>query len=713
MAEGDRGASERLRPAFLLIVAALAVTVYLNTIGHPFVYDDVTEIQANPRAHRLSAIPSLLTTEFWHGERGRGILYRPVTAATLPPLFLLGDGSPLGFHAASILLHALAASLLAAILARLSGRAIPGLVTGILFALLPIHTEAVAWISGRSEVLYVATGAAAWWFHLRARGGGRPWSATAALALLAASLGSKESAVAWPFIFAAADRLFPTEGSGGATEGRAGGGGEARGRGRRTLRWLYGAYAALVLLWIAARYAVLGQLGRRPGEGAHLLNPLESEPWWPAYPFTALRTLALGLWKAATAARPCIDYGTDQIPLARGPLHADVVAGFALLAGIVYLAWRDLRRGGSPRPGRALIALAAALFLLSWFPVSSLLLASVSIFAERNLYLPSLALCVAAGVLGDALWSARRIPRRALLAAGILGALFLGALTLTRNTLYADSVTLFGATARNCARSARAHFLHGTALEEIGRLEEAVAAHARALEVVPGYVDARAELSRTLALQGRLDAAAREARAALAANPSSFETRLALVAALAGAGLEGEADRLLSEIGEENADDPRFIFIRAQHLRGSGRLEEALALFTSMRDRFPGNPAGWNGIGAIEMQRGRAREAREAFRRALDIDPYDMSGLYNLGLLALRSRPETHVLSSEAARLFRRYLRVAPGDPLGWIRLGEALERLGEMEEAGLAFDRAVALAPDHPRSRKALEEFNRRRRGG
>jgi tetratricopeptide (TPR) repeat protein len=712
MERGPHGAAGRLHPALLLIIAALAVTVYLNTFVNPFVYDDVTEIQANPRAHRLSAIPSLLTTEFWHGERGRGILYRPVTAATLPPLFLLGDGSPWTFHAASILLHALTASLLAAILARLSGRVVPGLVTGILFAVLPIHTEAVAWISGRSEVLYVATGAAAWWFHLRAREGGRPWSATAALVLLAASLGSKESAVAWPFIFAAADRLFPPPGSSSATEGRVGGRGAAHGRGGRTLRWLYPAYATLMLLWIAARYTVLGQLGRQPGEGAHLLNPLESETWWPAYPFTALRALALGLWKTATAAKPCIDYGQDQIPLAKGPLHADVLAGFALLAGIVYLAWRGLRRGGSRHPGHGLIALAAALFLLSWFPVSSLLLASVSVFAERNFYLPSLALCMAAGVLAGTLWSGRRIPRRALLAAGILGTLSLSTLTLARNTLYADGVTLFGTTAMNCARSARAHFLHGTALEEIGRYAEAAAAHARALEVVPGYVDARAELSRTLALQGRLDAAAREARTALAANPPSFETRLAVIAALAGAGLEGEAERLLSEIGKQSADDPRFIFIRAQHLRGSGRLDEALALYTLMRDRFPGNPAGWNGIGATHMQRGRAREAREAFKRALDIDPYDMSGLYNLGLLALRSRPETHTLSSEAAGLFRRYLRIVPRDPLGWIRLGEALERLGEMEEAGLAFDRAVTLAPDHPRPRKALEEFNRRRRG-
>lgn len=694
MARGEigrirRDPGARLRVAGWAIVAAAAIVVYVNTLPYAYVYDDINEIRGNSRVHRLGSIPSLLTTEFLLAKRGEGFLYRPVTAATIPPLFVAGGGSPAIFHAANILLHAFVSAMLAVILAALTGRRRLGLAAGLLFAVLPIHTEAVAWISGRSELLAAAAGMAAWWFHLRARPGGRPWAAAGAMIFLALALGSKESAVAWPFLFAAADRLDR------GPEGR---------RPRPPVR-LYAGYAGLLAAWVLARLAVLGQLGRQPGQGAALLNPLEGLSWWPAYPFTALRLAFFSVFETLVPSGACIDYGFDQIRVASSLLHLDVAAGAALLAALGLLVWRGIVRSGTGETA-GLLGLSAAAFVLFWFPVSSLLLASVSIFAERNMYMPSAGICVAAAAGAAACGDRLGRPRLAT-ALGLAAVVALGSATIARNRAYEDGLSLYASSSRSCPRSARARFLHGTALQELGRLDEAADAYRGALSISPGYVEARAALAEALGRRGRIEEGAREAAmAARDAAAGDAGTRLGAAWALASTGSPAAADDELRALEKEFPGDARVLFMRGQLLAATGRLEQALAIYSALDDRFPDSPAGMNGVASVRMMRGDDRGAREALDRALEIDPYDSSALFNKGLLVLRDPSGGITAAREARDLLDRFLRIRPRDALGWIHLGEARARLGELDRAEAALRRAVSLAPGHPRPRRALEEF-------
>ncbi len=657
-------------------------------------------------------------------------VYRPVTAATIPILFVPGDGAAWPFHLANLLLHAAVSCLLAAAVARLSGRVTAAMAAGLLFAVHPIHAESVAWISGRSELLFAVCGAAAWCCHLRARATGRIGWGAAAVVLLAGSLGSKETGLCWPFVVLAADLLLPAATCGRPPSG-AGGGWILSARSlmrSRGVPALYASYAFVSAAWLAWRFTVLGTAGRRPFEGSFLANPLEGDTWWPAGPFTFLRLTALAARKCLWPGPACLDYGFDQIPLAAGPLHIDVALA---AAGLIALAWWASRSwlSGRPAPRRGLLLLAAAIFLLSWLPASSLLVPSVSIFAERNLYLPSFGWCLAAGVAADSLWERLPARRGRLAPAGALVLAILAALTLARNTLFLDGRTLFAASAGHCGRSARAHFLHASALEEAGRDAEAEAALRRALEIRPDYAGARAALAELLARQGRAEEAAREARASLDSRTSSVETRLSATAALQAAGLEQEAAEQLDSLARERPDDLRVLFVQAQRSLRQGRAEEALRAFERLRERHPGSPAGHDGSGAALMALGRDAEAEESLRRALAIDPYDASGLFNLGLLLMKraddeggsggGRGDDGIGAAGraggetlkvAVRLFERYLRIAPRDALIWMRLGQALERLGDPAGAERALRRAVDLAPSRQQPRRALEELRRRR---
>jgi len=581
---------------------------------------------------------------------------------------------------------------------RLTGRRVTAMATGLLFALHPIHTEAVAWISGRSELLFAATGAAAWLFHLRAREGRRA-DAIFATACLALSLGSKETAVAWLPIFFAADFFFP---SGPAERGREAGG-PAIPRGR-TLR-LYAGYALLVVAWIGARYLVLGQLGRRPEEGAHFLNPLEGEPWWPAAPFTSLRALASALRLLVQPAAGCIDYGFRQIPLATNPAHFDVAFGVAAAAAAALWIARAARRGGSG-DGTRIVALAVGIFAASWFPVSNLLIPSVSILAERNLYLPSLAACLLAAALFDEVSARLPRARTALLSIGVLILAAGGASTVARSRVFLDAATLFRNNTEVCAESARGHFLYGAALMDRGLPGEAAASYARAVAIAPAYVDARADLAQAESRLGRPDRAREEARAAAALPVRSIESRLAVASALAAAGLDAESSRLMEAIRAQSPEDQRVLFIDAQLARGAGRTAEALALFDRIRSLYPRSPVGADGRGAVELSLGDLPAARDSFDAALALDPYDANALYNLGWMALSAARAGTEGWGEPIRWFRAYLRIEPENALGWMRLGEAFEGSGRIPEAGEALRAGVAAVPGHPAPAKALAEF-------
>ncbi len=685
----------RLGAGRLSAIAALAILLYLNTLGVPFLYDDLAEISLNPRVHRLAVIPSLLTTEFFHGEWGVGIVYRPILAATIPPLFLLGGGTAWPFHVANILLHALVACLVAAVVARLARRALPGLLAGLIFAAHPVHTEAVAWISGRSELMVAAFGLLAWWLHLRAREGSR-WSGLGAAACLAAALGSKETAVGLPFLFGAADLLLPPPGR--------------RGAARSPLPALYFAYGALLVLWVTARFVVLGQLRLDAGTSAQdlTLNPLVGEPWWPVRPLTWTRTLLLALGVTTFPAGPCFDYGFNQIPLLKTPWSLEpfvVAGGLALLA---LSAWRRLRWAPARPDGGALLLLAATGFLLAWVPASSLLIPAVSLFAERNMYLPSFGWSLAAAVVAEWAWRGAGKGRKPLLAAGVLLLASMSATTVWRNGKFADHLTIISTTTANCPGSARAHFLHAAELAALGRPEEALPGFRRALEIAPGHAEARSGLARALAALGRAEEAAVEARRARATDPAAVEARLAVSTALRAAGLAGEADEMFEEIRRDEPEDPLVRFVTAERLLAAGRLEEALDAFRRIREEDPWSPGGEAGIGKVHLKRGDEPAARRAFERALRIDPYDADTLYTLGALYLRERAPGGPVR-EARTLLRRLLRLRPRSGAAWARLGQAEERLGNLGAAERAFREGLRWSREDPFPRRALAAFLRR----
>lgn len=103
----------------------------------------------------------------------------------------------------------------------------------------------------------------------------------------------------------------------------------------------------------------------------------------------------------------------------------------------------------------------------------------------------------------------------------------------------------------------------------------------------------------------------------------------------------------------------------------------------------PDNKLAWYNLGVIAQRDGRTADAREAYDKALKIDPTYASALFNEAVLLESSDPD------QAVALLKRAVAADPKASTAYLHLGRALAKKGRDDEAEDAFRRAVAIDPE------------------
>jgi tetratricopeptide (TPR) repeat protein len=632
----------RVMPAHPLLIAAasaiLAIVLYANTLPGPFLGDSVAEIRDNDRVHALSNIPSLLISDFWAAGYGRSPLYRPLTAVTTTALFTAGGGRPAVFHVWNLALHASSCALVSLLALALGLGGPVALIAGALFASHPVHTEAVGWISGQSDLLATTCLLAAWLAHIgrrRALAGGCFF-----LALL-----SKETAVIFPGLVLLGELMRPGIVQDGA---------------RRKVSWdSLGFYTGLLALYLGVRYAVLGHLfgGGTLGTGDPL-NPLIGAPAATRI-LTSLKVVGVALRQSLFPRVLCVNYGYNQLPVVAGLSVRSIVAAAAVLSGVGLAAWAALR--WLDRRRVSTLALGGTVFLVAFLPTSNLFFPAIQIFGERYLYLPVLGICLAAAVLLDA-------PRRRW---GLAAALIVlsGARTVARNREFLDPIDYYEAGARACPDSAGAHYWLGITLREAGQLDRSIGEHRRALAIAPHYADAHAELGLSLMLSGQMESAESELTEALRGKPSDWQVRSNLADLHMRTGRLEQALSEYAALARELPDNPDVVANYAATLIDAGRAAQAREIFERLDREHPARAAGPNGLGALAAAEGRWDQAASLFGEAARREPRNTNALYNQArALARTGRVE------EAVRVLKRASDAGVIDP----GIEQLLGELGE-----------------------------------
>lgn len=587
----------------LLAILALAFLIFAPTLAGGFTLDDVFLVQSldpqgqpDPIIRGMHAPWWYFGQRYWEGTNSTTTLYRPLTILSfaltynlIAAPFLAASAEAFPHHLVNVLLHVLAVWLVFRWLRGVGVVALPALAAAGAFAAFGVHSEAVAGIVGRAELLSVVFGLGALVLFSRQRIG------LAGMALFAAFC-AKESALAWaPFLVC---HLLAQ-------------------------RWLAGAPASLG--------SVLRQDGRRlalavlPALGVYLAlrgfataGVAETTILYQENPLafvdlgtrlhTAVMLQGFGLLSTALPGTLTSVYGPGSftpVTTATDPrfLGALATLGVWLAAGLI---WR--RR--SP-----LLFLSATAFLGLAFITSNIPFAIGTIYAERLWYAPSLGVAVLFALLlaAPALARWRQPIGMAVLALCVSHATVI----LMRNGAWRDNATLLIGDAERTPRSAELQLKAAAVLANTDTtralrfLERALAAdpelptayglRARIQQVLGNPAAAEADFRRALACryasasgedaraasdlltmmmsQGRLRDADLLVRELLERLPDLLIVRLAQVDLALGRVPPAEYDRLLSEAQRRHPRDPRLHLRRAtfDYEQGRGLIHDPAA----------------------------------------------------------------------------------------------------------------------------------------
>lgn len=435
------------RRTLAIFAALVAIAVYINSLANGFALDDVFIIELNNRAHDPLDFDRIWLTPYWPFYGQELGLYRPTIIFLYALQWVAGGGEPWVFHLTSITLHALVTVLVFLLLARLA-EPVPALVGALIFAVHPVHTEAVANVVGQAEIVGAAAVLGACLLHVTRRpGAGVSWPRILGLIVLyLTALSTKESTVVLPALLVVLDfvqrRVTPSF--------------------RELARYAHAMLMPMFLLAAALAVYLLVRLDVMSGtvigvdaapampyirEEYRILNALRAFPEF-------LRLLFFPL-----------DLSSDYTPAVILPVddvRPMVILGAALLAAVTALA---LLTPWLPRLG-----FPAAWFLITMLTVLNLFFPIGVIVAERTLYLPS----VAFSALVAFAWSAAAPhasvgARRLAPVAAVLVIVAMGARTWIRNPDWKDTPTVWEAVYRDHPESYRAQWVRAALMAEFGQ----------------------------------------------------------------------------------------------------------------------------------------------------------------------------------------------------------------------------------------------------
>lgn len=666
------------------MVGGVAVLCYINILRNDFCYDDVAIVRDNPKVQGGQSWSDIWTTDYWshtgQDRATRDLLFRPVTLSLLRLTRIVAGPSPLAFHVISLLLHGLCA-LLVLILARKlfessrepveasnTGFCWIPLSAGLLFAVLPIHSEAVASVVGQADLIATAAMIGALLSHLRTvhshvAGKKLLWGCTAA-AMAFAAMGAKESGICVVPIIFLLEWLNPAN------------------RGRPEARLISRIGRAAYLLLPLAAYLLLrhhalgGQLHQAPAP-TRTVNVLVDAPAWQ-HGLGVMQAWGMYLAKMVFPRVLAIEYAINSVRLATSLWQFHVLLGILwsiALAVIALKGWKSQQK--------ALTFLVLAL-LVSYFPTSNALVLIQVYFAERIWYLPSVfAVCLFA-------WAARGLWRRRLWrSVGAVLLIAMAARCLVRNSEWRNNGTLFAAAYYDHPASVLSRHLYGQWLTQNGQIDEGINLLRKSLEIDLGFTDAQRSLGLAYLIANQPEPALRHLQIAEMQAPGHAPTQAAL--AQAAAKLEeqrGQGLAKLKSAAQQNPTDLEKNLTYIRELRELGQTSEALALLEMPESPFAMS-AEWIGERAITLVLSDRRdEAIASYRRALSLEPDHAQRCVELAMLLLERRATGDI--DEASGLAARARKLNPQSSQVYLAIGEVEILKGNRAAAREAFDEAL-----------------------
>lgn len=451
-------------------LALLVLAAYANSFGNGFVSDDIAGFARNENVGKFSTV------------------FASPLHFSLPGFFQffafhIGGMHPFTFRAISVLFH-LGSVFLIYILLSLSMNKRIAVIAATLFAVLPIHIEAVAWISGSPYSISAFFFLFSFLFYLFSESDKKYFRYSVIFFVL--SIFASEKAMALFLVFAAYEISF----------------GSLKYNWKKIMPFFsIGIFLAILYVSkIGSRVSGVEAMSYQQGGGGGMYNPLVQIP-------VAIGSyLKLIFWPAKLTL-----YQTEMA-FTQGQYIVFVLILLAFLGAVVW-SWRKNKN----------IFFWLMFFVITLLPTLTPFKISW-IVAERYVYLGTLGIVVVIAILFDKFLKLNENAKMVGYFALVLIVASLSVRTVFRNQDWKSEDTLWIATAQVAPSGQNIHNNLGDVYARNGDMPKAVEEFQKAIEINPNYADAYHNLANTYQQMGQNDAAVANYEKALSINPQLWQS---------------------------------------------------------------------------------------------------------------------------------------------------------------------------------------------
>ena len=569
------------------LILGVTFLAFSNSLSNGFAYDDTTQILGNEFIRDLKNMPKALVTETWYWRvqqdqdpnkqnKASTPYYRPIFIIYLMLMWKLFGASASGWHVFNLVLHLLASYLVFLVLERFTKDRRLAAIATLLFAVHPLRSESVAWISGLTDPLLAVFLISSLYLYIRYRAEGRIKLLIGSLALFTLAAFTKEPAVTLPMFIGAYELFIINQDQ------------SLRARLEPAIKYS-ASFLCLSVVYFSARYYALG----------FALNN-SSFKSYPVY--QVLLTIPLVIWKYIGLLLWPVDLSLFHATyMVKSPVDLRFILPFLGLIGLAFGLWQ--LRGSI-----------LARFAILWFFINLLPVLNLSAFGEdflvqeRYVYIPSIgfSLLVAIGLTTIPIekWiplGRRRVAQTAVV--GLLIFLFAGK-SLAQNTTWEDDMAVWRNGVEKAPEQSMPHYVLGHKLIDQGEYAKAAEQLEQYMKLTPNNLIAISNLAAAYVLVYQYQAAANPGTA----DRASLDRALELCEK--GLSISSEVPTLWDTLGSIHTFDT-----------GLKNYERAIACFQRGLNLNPENAMIHFHLGGTLVKRGNLDEGMRYLKTALDLAP--------------------------------------------------------------------------------------------
>jgi tetratricopeptide (TPR) repeat protein len=658
----------------LMLLAALVIFVYADTLTAPFIFDDRNNIEENPhiRISRLT-LKGLAAAAFDSPSHRR-----PVANISFALNYYFHGYNVVGFRLVNIVIHVISGILLYFFI-QATFRT-PALRSGdrhtmwisffaaAVWMVHPVQTQSISYMVQRMNSLaamfYILSFLLYAHFRMNPQKSTKGYLLSGCILAGILALGSKENTATLPFFIILYEWYF---------------------FGNLSLKWIKDRIPKLALLLLLLAIIVLIYLGVDPID--QILAGYQFRNFTPLQRIlTEFRVvifyISLFFWPHPSRLNLDHDFALSYSLMNPATTLFSMLT-IAVLMVVAVITARNQR----------IIS-----FCILWFLGNLVMESSIfglEIVFEHRLYLPTM-MCSLIIVLVVNRWLRPEWLKTAILCVLVI---FGSVWTYERNKVWRDRITIWEDCIKKSPQKARPYNNLGVALTDLGYYNDAIEQFHKALQIKPNYANALANLGLTLAKQGKVQEGIVQFFKALELEPKDYKTLGNLGVALLTQNRYEEAITYLSEALEISPHFAEAHNNLGVALQRQGRVKEAVDHFLFAIQLDAEYAEAYNNLGVALSDQGQYQAAIEQFSAALKINPgylkarqnKEYETLSNLGVTLLRQERY-----AEAIKYLSEALEINPQFAKAHNNLGVALQRQGRFQEAMDHLRSALQLDPDY-----------------